>query len=710
MELTDQQLAIIEAPLDSSIFLSGPAGSGKTTSGVDRLRHLLQIGVPGQSLLLFFPQRNLGAAYQDAISNFSSRGFSLPVSATYGGLARRMLTLFWPAFLDHFTQLQPNLHPTFLTLESSLYFLSKIVEPLIENEGYFSSVVIQRNRLYSQILDNLNKSAIHAFPHTEIAHRLSSAWIGDPGQSVIYQQAQQAANQFRDYCYQNNLLDYSLQIELFTQALEKIPLIKNYLFNQFKYLIYDNCEEDTPVAHNFIQILIPRLESNLVIYDQDAGYRNFLGASTESALQIADSCREGRTFLNIFSSSPALQSFHKLLLAEIAGQPQSLSLKGNALNSAISIMYQPSYPEMTDWVGYKIQELLDAGISPGEIVILSPYLSDSLRFLLLKSLSKFSIPATSHRPSRALRDEPSTQSLLTLAALAHPAWEIYPTTFEIALALYLIIKDLDLTRAYLLSQQAVKNPPSSNVHLSDFENIPHKYQERISFFSGNLYQELLNWLNGYASKPALPLDHFLTHLFGEILSRPGFIFHNDLSKGRLVAQVIESINKFRLSAGKALELDTLQIGKEYYRMVKTGVLANQYIKSWTDLPDNEILISPAYTFLLNNKPVDYQFWLDVGSQGWYERIYQPLTNPHVLHKDWPIGQLWSDEDEQKNNLHSLECLTTGLIRRCRKSIYCTLTETDERGFEQKGTLLLALNRLFINDPRFMSTLESSIDA
>lgn len=710
MNLISEQLSVIESPLDSSIFLSGPAGSGKTTSGVERLIYLMQAGVPGRSILLFFPQRTLGSKYQDAIANFSTRGLSLPVSATYGGLARRILDLFWPAILDSFPLLQPDLRPTFLTLESSLYFLSTIVEPLIENEGYFSSVVIQRNRLYSQILDNLNKSAVHSFPHTEISGRLISAWIGDPAQESIYQQAQQAANAFRDYCYQNNLLDYSLQIELFTHAFEKIPLVENYLVNQFNYLIYDNCEEDIPVAHDFIIKLLPHLKSSLVIFDQDAGYRTFLGASTESALRLSVNCQNKTVLHSIFTSSPALQLLNKRLLAEFDGQANPTRIPIQAVDTAISIKYQPSYPEMSDWVASKIQDLLDSGVSPSEIVILAPYLSDSLRFLVIKSLAKINIPAVSHRPSRALRDEPVTQALLTLAALAHPAWEIYPSAYEIALSLVLVIKDLDLTRAYLMAQQAVKNNPSSFVRLADFDNIPKKIQDRISFYLGNLYQELLNWLNFYASDSVLPLDHFITHLFGELLSRPGYGFYNDLSKGRFAAQLIESINKFRLSACKVLDLDHLQSGKEYYRMVKTGVLANQYIRSWTDLPDNEILISPAYTFLLNNKPVDYQFWLDIGSRGWYERIYQPLTNPHVLHRNWLHGQSWSDDDEQNQNLDSLSCLTTGLIRRCRESIFCCLTETDERGFEQKGNLLLALNRLLVSDRNSISNSESPYNA
>ncbi len=692
MELTDLQLSVIESPTDSLIFLEGPAGSGKTTTGIDRLSYLMQTGVPGRNILLFFPQRNLGVNYQKSISRFYAHGISLPVSATFGGLARRMLSLFWPSILEHFPNLQRDLQPTFLTLESSLYFLSKITEPLMQEKGFFSTLVIQRNRLYSQILDNLNKSAVHAFPYTEIASRLIASWIGDPSQIEIYHQAQHVANLFRDYCYQHNLLDYSLQIELFTRAIDRIPLIFNYLQDQFNHLIYDNSEEDIPVAHDFIGKIIPKLESSLVIFDQDAGYRSFLGASPDSAYNLSNLSSKVIAYQTIFTSSPELQHINNRVFEEIYHQSSFVRDPLLSGKSPVSITFQPSYQEMTDWVSAKIRSLIDSGVSLGEIVVLAPYLSDSLRFLLLKSLSKYSIAATSHRPSRALRDEPATQALLTLAALAHPEWAIYPTTYEIALSLVQIITDLDLTRAILLARQAVKINPSGKVRLADFDSIPQGFQDRITFYTGKLYQELLNWLMEYASKPPLPLDHFLTHLFGEVLSRPGYGYHDDLTKGRITAQIIESVKKFRESASFVLGLDHSETGQEYYRMVKTGVLANQYIKSWTDLPDNEVFLSPAYTFLLNNKPVDYQFWLDIGSRGWYERIYQPLTNPHILHRDWPLGKPWTDDEELAGNLATLSCLTTGLFRRCRKSVFACFTETDERGFEQKGTLLLVLNK------------------
>ena len=95
--------------------------------------------------------------------------------------------------------------------------MAHIVRPLLD-EGYFESVTMDRNRLYSQIFDNLNKATIIGFPHTEIAARLDSSYFGDPVQRRVYQDAQDAANRFREYCLQNNLLDFSLQMEIFANT------------------------------------------------------------------------------------------------------------------------------------------------------------------------------------------------------------------------------------------------------------------------------------------------------------------------------------------------------------------------------------------------------------------------------------------------------------------------------------------------------------
>jgi ATP:corrinoid adenosyltransferase len=49
---SDHQRALIERPIESKIFLEGPAGTGKTTAGIGRLLRLLTSGVPAGTILV----------------------------------------------------------------------------------------------------------------------------------------------------------------------------------------------------------------------------------------------------------------------------------------------------------------------------------------------------------------------------------------------------------------------------------------------------------------------------------------------------------------------------------------------------------------------------------------------------------------------------------------------------------------------------------
>jgi DNA helicase IV len=61
------QRQVIESPLDIRLFVSGRAGTGKTTSGVERMRFLLAQGVPADSILMLTPQRTMQEPYLDLL-------------------------------------------------------------------------------------------------------------------------------------------------------------------------------------------------------------------------------------------------------------------------------------------------------------------------------------------------------------------------------------------------------------------------------------------------------------------------------------------------------------------------------------------------------------------------------------------------------------------------------------------------------------------
>jgi hypothetical protein len=696
LTLTRSQLSIVEANVSSKLFLAGPAGTGKSTVGVERLKYLLANGVSGDSILVLTPQRTLQEPYLEIIQSPERIAGGEVTPATVGGLARRVVDLFWPLAAQKAGFAHPERPPVFLTLETSQYYMAYIVRPLLD-QGYFESVTIDRNRLYSQILDNLSKSAAVGFPYTEIGSRLDSAWIGDPGQRRIYQDAQACATRFREFCLQNNLLDFSLQLEIFLDHLWLNPLVHDYLIKTYRHLIYDNLEEDVPRAHDLMREWLPQFDSALLIYDEGAGYRRFLGADVDSAFALRELCDEQIKFDESFVMTEGIAnlagSLADAITRDLTPHPPLRIGEGAQGEKSMEIITSCFYPELLDSIVGNIEHLItEDQISPSDIVILAPYLSDALRFAITSRLEAKNIPWRTHRPSRSLHDEPASQALLALAALAHPYWNVRPSKYDIGYALKLML-DMDLVRAQLLAEIVYR---LKDFTLSSFDQINPDKQERITFTFGNRYSMLRDWILNYREAQPLPLDHFLRRFFGEVLSQPGFGFHRNLDAARVAASLIESVRKFRLAMEPSfvhLDHPDFDFGKEYFAVLQEGIIAAQYLESWKTESNEAVLVAPAYTFLMMNRPVTVQFWLDVGASGWYERLDQPLTHPQVLSRAWSLGRQWTFADEEQTNQQTMARLVSGLLHRCREKLYLGFSNLGESGFEQRGELLRAFQRV-----------------
>ncbi|HEY3312641.1 MAG TPA: UvrD-helicase domain-containing protein [Anaerolineales bacterium] len=691
--LTTAQLSIVQSPTDSRLFLRGPAGTGKTTASVERMKFLLEQGIPADQILVLTPQRTLQDPYLELIHSPQIEAGGEVTPATIGGLARRMLDLFWPLAAEMAGFASPEKNPVFLTLETAQYYMASLVRPHLE-QGWFQSVVMDRNRLYSQVLDNLNKAAMVGFPYEQIGERLTSAWSGEPAQRRVFADVQACATEFRQFCLQHNLLDFSLQLEIFANILWNDPTVRHYLVRSYRHIIYDNIEEDVPVAHDLLSTWLPECDSALLVLDEEAGYRQFLGADPGSALELGNACEQTARLDESFVINAGLAKLSSSLANAISPQEVFGEERRDEtdIHEVLSLITSRYYPEMLDGVAAEVQRLINEEQVPAsEIAVLSPYLSDALRFSLASRLEARGVHVRSHRPSRSLREEPASICLLTLAALAHPAWELRPAKSDLAHTLVQIIDGMDLVRAQLLAEIVYR---AKTATLSPFEQINPDMQERITYLFGERYSQLKDWLEAYQAGAPQPLDHFLRRLFGELLSQPGFGFHRNLDAARVAASLIESVQKFRWAMEPTLEQDRqMDIGKEYIAMLNDGVIAAQYISAWSQTSDEAVLMAPAHTFLMANRPVRIQFWLDAGSSGWYERLFQPLTHPYVLSRHWVPGQVWTDENEVEANTTSLKRLLSGLLNRCRDRIYLGLTDLSESGYEQRGVLVRAFQKV-----------------
>ncbi len=484
-----------------------------------------------------------------------------------------------------------------------------------------------------------------------------------------------------------------MQLKVFIDHIWPSLIGKEFIRKSYQHLIYDNIEEDYPVAHDFVSELLPGLTSALLIQDTDGGYRSFLGADPASAARLGNDCNGVFTLKDSLVKSTAIDTLEKALNESVRTRRQP-GVEPDKLSDSFGISSFRFYPEVIDWIVSKIQELLaDNTTMPDEIAVLTPFLSDALRFSFASRLDAAKIPFTTHRPSRSLYDEPAVRTILTLARIAHPSWSFLPASPEVRMSLALAIRELDYARADLLSRTLYQRG-NRDWSLNEFDTLKIDMQERITYRAGQQFDILRNWLVENKESGSNELDHWLSRLYGEVLSQPGFGFHTDYDAAAAIAHLIDSCRKFRNTFSPGDDPATDNPGKEYVQVLERGILAAQSIVSQNrQSTSRAVFLGPAFSFLMRNQPVSYQFWVDIGSQGWWSRLEQPLTQPYVLNRNWDPSKPWTDAEEYEINQQSLARLTSGLLRRCRYHVYMCSVAYNERGLEERGQLLLAMQNI-----------------
>jgi hypothetical protein len=209
------------------------------------------------------------------------------------------------------------------------------------------------------------------------------------------------------------------------------------------------------------------------------------------------------------------------------------------------------------------------------------------------------------------------------------------------------------------------------------------------------YRALRAWL--YESREPLPLDLWWQTLFTQVLSREGFGLPGDLDAARAAARLIASARTFReaLEQGRA----TLPAGADmnllYVKMVQEGMLPARYDEEPAD--GDGVLLATVQAVLTSDERCRVQFWLDLQTSGWHDRIFQPLTHPYVLAHHWPKDARWDDDDEHRESVMRLADVVAGLAFRCSERIYLATSQLTISGQEGEGWLVRPLQRMLTAD-------------
>ena len=682
--MVPQFARVIRGPIkgNQTCFLSGPLVAGQRQVQLARIRHLLDLGVTGYSLLVLLPDRAIVRLFRDELNKQSNGPQSEVELQTYYALAVRLIRLFWPMVAAEVGFASPKKAPVFLNYESAQYVLGSLVEPLF-SQGYFEGLCMRPQSTVSQLLDNANKAAINGFPLSEVETRLRQAWTGEENRLRYYDQSQHCIELFRGHCLQHGLLDASLVFEVFNRHLLGQDEFWRYFTERYRHMVVDSAEEMVPIAHDLIARLLPQCDSAIVGGDPKGGFRIFLGADADGCADLSRQCKK-HIVVEDQECAPYDMAYFAARCGEKLGQGECTVLSGRSDRAMAGLIRVPYRSDMINATVGKMACLIEEGVAPGDMAIVAPHADGVLRFLLSEALSAADIPYAIVRRYEALGDEPVVRACLTLAALAHPQWGESISSFDLEEAFCIALAPIDRLRSSLLVQSVYNEGDGV---LKEGEQVEDQRRLRVGESNIKRYEMIREWLQAYMMTDPIPLDHFLRRLFGEVLAGP----HVTPESANVYSKLIASSQTFSRT-GPALGLAEGQIGARYRNMIISGVIAAQHLadRNVPIAPESIAMVAPVHTYLLSNHEARYQFWLDVGSNVWWDVLHQPLTNHYVLSRKWNREKRWTDAVDFSLRNRNLHCLVRGLALRCRDGIFLCASERDGRDEVQDSPLLMTV--------------------
>ena len=677
----------VRGPVDGNFTaaITAPFGGGATAVLCARVQHLIENGVSPYSVLVLVGNRG---RRRSCLRELNRLGLLAgPAGAveiqTYYGLANRTVGLFWPKLAPAagFSRGAGEKLPVMLTFETAQYMMSQLIAPLLDR-GYFEGLPVRRQRILSQLLDNLNKAAINGYPMEEVGERLKEAWAGEAGHRVFFQHAQECITRFRAHCLEHGLVDFSLAVELFDRffarsadAAHPEPL------GRYRHLVVDQLEETVPVAQDLIRRLLASCDSSLLLCDGEGGYRVFMGVEPEGGRRLASGA--GLSLGPPGQPRPdAILQLGESLSVQLGAEPGFPT--PDAKKAVAGRIFTHYRSQMIDEVVKKIADLVGSGVDPGDIAAIAPHADGVLRFLMSEALEEKGVPFVVVRRYESLREEQGVRACLTLAALAHPDWEFRPHPYDVAEAMALVT-GLDPVRAALAARHFY-DPASGR--LRSVDGLSGEIVRRIGPDRIEHWERVHRWLLADRNPGSGNIDHFFRELFGEVLAtesmRP--------EEGTLYARLINSATWFRRAA-PAMGLGEKPDGRRYLDMLSEGIVSADYQTGVEEIvaSGKVMLVAPVYTYLLHEQVSRFQFWLDVGSIFWWEPPHQPLTNPYVLSRSWRRGARWTESEDRERRNQLLQRLVRGLCRRCLEGVYVCASEVEAvGGGPQESPLLRAL--------------------
>ena len=613
------------------MLIQGSLSTNKTEFLIEKYVTLLNSGVSASKILVLVQNSTLKQNFINAVlEKLTIKSFEKLKVHSFFSLVYNSVSDNW-AVLENVNpdRKRSVILPNLVGLEVSQFILKNIIKE-VKFRGYNSrkSLLHQIFRRYSLIVqNNLSREEVEA----------RAKILKEPFKEDI----DLTLKCFLQKTLQLRSFDYLRQCLVFNYIYKNTDYFKD-----IEYLILDDGDEITPVCFDFIEHLAPQLKEWYICYDFKGSSRvGYLSADKPAVWEFERVFNEKTVELEPQGKmwSTAEKIFDNVLYD-----------KENIL-TGFSLQSPSKRSGMIDLAVKEIKSLLDSGVLPCEISLVTPCVDEMLKFTLIEKLAcRVNIKPLSG-------SEKLIQNRLVLSVL---------NILKLNTALVAGLSEFNLRPVF-----------------NDFLNIPLKYcgeilqtfeeEKRLIDFEfpnpehTEKYRAFLEFLNGQNCKK-------LSQQAFEVFDKFAF----------LSACTREEIGKFNFFLKELKDFEDVFAEEiagheaEILLQIENSIISeNPY--STLEVGENDLILATPQKIIDNQIRTKYQFWLDVSSQEWVKSDIGPLYNAWVYQKGWE-KETFTVED----NLQLSKDKTARILRKLtllageRVSAYSSLF--DGNGLENFG--------------------------
>lgn len=421
VSLNQQQRRAVEHINGPMLVVAG-AGTGKTSVIVERIIHLINSGVPLESILALTFTEKAATEMQDRVTNRLGSGYGLDMHiATFNSFGSDLLKEFAP-------EIGLDSSPRLIGDQGKLIVLQEHLDEL--KLDYFAPVSNPLGQLstIADYLSLLKQQLVEPESYLEYARSLPEGDEADRLEKQKHTELAYAYDTYQKLCQRRNFIDYDDQIYLSVRMLKNRPNIRRALVQRFQHILVDEFQDTNPMQSKLIDLLVNDNQNIFAVGDDDQSIYGWRGATLANILEFTN--RYPKTQLvtltqNYRSHQEILDASYTLIQHNNPNRLEAMNdidKKLQAHRSSGGTVQQKSFWNLGsehDWIANDISHKIQAGVDPGQIAVLARR-SAGVK-AIHEILDAYGIEHTTVGVSSSLYDQPVVQSMVqVLRAIAEP--------------------------------------------------------------------------------------------------------------------------------------------------------------------------------------------------------------------------------------------------------------------------------------------------